>query len=359
MTTLRFECRHRFASGFSLDVAFQTDRLVTSLFGPSGCGKTSTLSVLSGLLQPREACIHLGEECLADTSRGVWLPPERRHVGCVFQDHLLFPHLNVEGNLSFGQKHSSSRQARVERGRVAEVLELTSLLSRKPSELSGGQRQRVALGRALLSQPKFLLMDEPLAALDETIKTRILNYLERIVHEFQIPTLFVSHSQSEVRRFSQWVVVVEAGSVVAQGEPGATLDQPKTLGWKRAEGPINLLRVECYRASDGQLYGRLGAQALKLPTTDGLETSDGDSLYVQFSPDQVMIARGDITGLSTRNHLHGVVRQLVAVIDGVYVAIDVGQVLWAHLTNEAIRDLQLASGDEVVALVKTHALEIV
>lgn len=356
---LRFQCQHQFASQFTLDIAFETDCLVTSLFGPSGGGKTSTLSILAGLLQPNQATIQLGDDYLADTRRGHWLPPERRHVGCVFQDHLLFPHLSVENNLSFGQRKPRAQGSRTERQRVADVLELAPLMARWPHELSGGQRQRVALGRALLSQPRFLLMDEPLAALDESIKTRILNYLERVVHEFQIPTLFVSHSQSEVRRFSQNVVVVEAGRVVAQGEPSTTLDQPKTLAWKRAEGPVNLLRVDCVRAADGQVYGHLGSQTLKLPDSSDASSLAGMSAYVQFSPDQVMIARGDLAGLSTRNHLHGVVRKLVPVVDGVYVAIDVGQVLWAHLTKEATGDLHLIVGDEVVALVKTHALELI
>jgi molybdate transport system ATP-binding protein len=227
---LRFQCRHRFAGGFELDLAFETAHLVTSLFGPSGSGKTSVLEVIAGVLRPKQAVIELDEHTLVDTKRGIELAPERRGVGIIFQDQLLFPHLSVEDNLRYGAGRPTANGRAIEFDRVVEVLELKELLGRPPRTLSGGERQRVALGRALLSKPDWLLMDEPLVGLDEALKLRILTYVERIVDQWQIPTLLVSHNQAEVRRLSQWVIVVEQGKLVTAGQPDEALEARPLAG---------------------------------------------------------------------------------------------------------------------------------
>lgn len=224
MSWLDFRCRYRFASGFQLDVAFETDGRVTSLFGPSGSGKTSVLSLVAGLQRPDQGRIALGERTLVDTERGVFVPVERRNVGLVFQDHQLFPHLTVAGNLRYGERRRRRRGGRqIEFDRVVEVLELGDLLSRSPRTLSGGERQRVALGRSLLAGPELLLLDEPLASLDQALKDRVLTYLERVVAQWQIPAIYVSHAEAEVRRLADWVVVLEQGRVVRCGPPDETL----------------------------------------------------------------------------------------------------------------------------------------
>jgi molybdate transport system ATP-binding protein len=221
MAELHFDCRFRHASGFELALRFQTGEGVTALFGPSGSGKTTTLDLIAGLLRPEAGGISLGDRVLVDRGAGVFLPPDQRGIGYVFQDHLLFPHLSVRANLLFGHGRRSSRPMKLER--VVEVLEIGDLLSRRPMTLSGGQRQRVALGRALLRGPELLLMDEPLASLDEGLKGRILTYLARAVAEWRIPVLFVSHDQAHVRQVADRVVVIEAGKVIAEGPPAEAL----------------------------------------------------------------------------------------------------------------------------------------
>lgn len=222
MTLLSFACQHRYPSGFQLDVAFQVDCRFTALFGPSGSGKSSILAMIAGFVRPQRGRIVLGDELLLDTERGICVPAERRHVGVVYQDSLLFPHLRVEQNLRYGAKHRRRRR-QVDFARVVEVLEIGSLLRRFPRNLSGGERQRVALGRALLSGPEILLMDEPLASLDAPLKLKILLYLERAIAEWDVPTLYVTHAQAEVRRAAQCVVVIERGSLVTSGPPGEAL----------------------------------------------------------------------------------------------------------------------------------------
>jgi molybdate transport system ATP-binding protein len=219
---LHFDCRLRYASGFLLEARFEAGDGVTALFGPSGSGKTSVLNLIAGVARPDSGVIRLDGRTLVDSTARVFLPPERRCIGVVFQDQLLFPHLSVRQNLRFGQGRRGARA--MDPDRVAEVLEIGDLLDRRPKTLSGGQRQRVALGRALLRGPDLLLMDEPLAALDAELKNRVLVYLERALAEWRIPTVFVSHDEADVRRLADAVVVLAAGRVVAAGPTAATLD---------------------------------------------------------------------------------------------------------------------------------------
>jgi molybdate transport system ATP-binding protein len=217
VSRLNFHGAHRFPGGFSLDVAFDTSAQVTGLIGPSGAGKTSVLYMIAGLLRPRSGWIEWGGQTWLDTRRGIHLPPERRHVGFVFQDHLLFPHLSVQRNLMYGRRRRRGRSSAIEDARVIEVLELGDLLVRYPRNLSGGEKQRVALGRSLLSAPQLLLMDEPLAALDEALKDRVLTYFQRVADQWHIPTIYVSHNPGELRRLADRVIVLEQGRVTQCG----------------------------------------------------------------------------------------------------------------------------------------------
>lgn len=223
MSLLEFDARLRYPAGFELDVSFQSDAAVTALFGPSGSGKTSVLSLVAGLRKPDQGRIAVAGHVLFASNERVNLPPEARRIGYVFQDHLLFPHLNVRDNLLYGARRRRAGAREVDYGQVLEVLELGSLVDRAPHTLSGGQRQRVALGRAILAGPELLLMDEPLASLDQSLKDRILLYLERAQVQWKIPTLYVTHERAELARLAQWVVVLDHGRVVRAGSPAEVL----------------------------------------------------------------------------------------------------------------------------------------
>ena len=189
------------------------DQPVTAICGPSGSGKTSILSIIAGLRRPDQGTIRLGKRLLEDRSAGIHLAPEKRRMGYVFQDQLLFPHLSVRRNLLFGWKRRPGGMESVDYRRVCEVLELTDLADRYPHTLSGGQRQRVALGRALLSAPELLLLDEPLVSLDAPLKDRVLDYVEQVLKEWNIPTLYVTHDMRDVKRLAQQVILLEQGQV--------------------------------------------------------------------------------------------------------------------------------------------------
>lgn len=205
MSTLHFDCRFRYPSGFHLDLSFTTTESVTALLGPSGAGKSTTLHLIAGLLCPAEGRITMGDRALFDSRAGVNLSPDKRHIGLVFQDYQLFPHLSVEANLRYGlQRYSPSDGTMRYRNHreqtvafdlmhLIDVLELRPLLNRYPHSLSGGQRQRVAFGRAIASSPAILLLDEPVSALDADLKSSVLDYLARLLAEYSIPTLLVTH----------------------------------------------------------------------------------------------------------------------------------------------------------------------
>jgi len=353
MPLLSFRCEHRFPGGFQLAASFDVDHRFTALFGPSGSGKTSVLNMIAGFLRPQTGTIRLAGRTLLDTAQGRSLPSEKRHVGMVFQDSVLFPHLTVEGNLRYGERRRPRETRRLEFTRVADVLGIGRLLKRFPRSLSGGERQRVALGRALLSGAEMLLMDEPLASLDTTLKDRVLAYLERVVAEWDIPAIFVTHAQAEVRRAAGWVVLLENGRVIGSGGPEEALSRPEPLGWRNAAGPVNLLRLEDVASGDGGLTARIGDQLLTLPPWEG--TGHLPS-FVEFSPTDVVLSRQDVSGLSARNHLHGCVRKLILLRHAVFAAIDIGQILWAEVTPQAAAELGLQPGVNVTCFLKAHSL---
>jgi len=202
---------------FSLQATFASEGRVTGLFGASGAGKTSLINMIAGLLRPDRGTIAIDTETLDDTAARVHVPPHRRRIGYVFQDARLFPHLDVRANLDYGRRMNRCADDAAARARVTELLDIGGLLSRRPGQLSGGERQRVALGRALLSRPRLLLLDEPLGSLDEERKVEILPYLVRLRDEAGIPMVYVSHDAGEMRQLATQIVMLRRGRVIAFG----------------------------------------------------------------------------------------------------------------------------------------------
>jgi molybdate transport system ATP-binding protein len=202
---------------FAIEASFASEGSVTGLFGASGSGKTSLISMIAGLLRPDCGTIAIDGETLDDTAAGVHVPASRRRIGYVFQDARLFPHLDVRQNLDYGRRMNRLAQDPAQHTRVTDLLDIGRLLDRRPGQLSGGERQRVALGRALLSQPRLLLLDEPLGSLDEERKAEILPYLVRLRDEASVPMVYVSHDPGELRQLATQIVMLRRGRVTAFG----------------------------------------------------------------------------------------------------------------------------------------------
>lgn len=206
MATLEFACRFAYPTGFSLDFSFAAHAGVTALVGPSGSGKTTILNLVAGLLTPSSGHVRLGSKTLVDTAGQVNLPPEERGVGYVFQDYQLFPHLSVRENLRYGRRRTGDNVIPLDE--VVNILRLRDLLKRYPVTLSGGQKQRVALGRALLSSPRLLLLDEPFSAVDEQLRAEVARYVAETVARFDLPTLVVSHDSASVASLASTIVAL-------------------------------------------------------------------------------------------------------------------------------------------------------
>jgi len=250
-------------AGFNLDVDLNLPgRGVTALYGHSGSGKTTCLRCIAGLERAEQGFIRINDEIWQDSANGIFVPPHKRALGYVFQEASLFPHLSVLANLQFGLKRIAKSQRRVDMAQATELLGIGHLLERHPQHLSGGERQRVGIARALLTSPKLLLMDEPLAALDSQRKSEILPYLQRLHDELDIPLLYVSHAQDEVARLADHLVLLSEGKALASGPIGETLarlDLPMAMG--DDAGVIIEGQVSAYDAE----YQLL---SLQLPATD-------------------------------------------------------------------------------------------
>jgi molybdate transport system ATP-binding protein len=202
---------------FSIEASFTSEGRVTGLFGASGAGKTSLINMIAGLLKPDRGFIAIDNETLDDTAARVHVPPYRRRIGYVFQDARLFPHLDVSENLDYGRRMNGLPRDPLSEARITDLLDIGGLKDRRPGQLSGGERQRIALGRALLSKPRLLLLDEPLGSLDEGRKVEILPYLVRLRDEAGIPMVYVSHDAAELRQLATQIVMLRHGRVTALG----------------------------------------------------------------------------------------------------------------------------------------------
>lgn len=345
---------------FRLDVNFsaQTPGIV-ALFGRSGSGKTTLAHILAGLLSADSGSIQLDGQWLYDSDRGLSVPPESRRIGYVFQDGRLFPHYTVHGNLLYGWKRRPP-DAPADAGlpaRLILLLGLEKLLERRPWQLSGGERQRVALGRALLAHPRLLLLDEPLAALDQRRREEVLPYLERVRDELRVPMIYVSHQFDEVLRLATHVVLMDQGCSVASGDLAAVSLHPQLRDIVGGDALGAVVEATVAQAADETGLGQLtvGRGRLQLPT-EGLHP--GQPVRLQLLARDLILALGTPRGLSVRNRLAGII---VDIRDddahSVLVSVDVGgPILLARVTALSAAEMELRVGLPLWVLVKSVTL---
>jgi molybdate transport system ATP-binding protein len=356
---LELALRHRFPgpAGFALDAAFTAPTPgVTAIFGPSGCGKSTLLAAVAGLLHPQHGRVVLDGVPLLDTDAGHVLPPERRRCGVVFQDARLFPHLSVESNLRYGLRRAPRGAAGPGLEEVVALLGIGHLLRRRPAALSGGEKQRVALGRALLSRPALLLMDEPLAALDAARKAEVLPFLARVRHRLSIPLLYVTHAMEEVDRLADTLVLMDGGRVLASGGVEALsgrTDLPLLFG-RRDAGVLLSCTVLAQEPERGLTHLGFPGGALVVPLEAAAE---GTVMRLRVRARDVSVATSEPRGLSVQN-------VLPATLEGIesgqpqeaVLRLRIGpSLLLSRVTRDTVSRLRLVPGMTLWALVKSVA----
>lgn len=347
---LEVQLSHSF-SAFTLDVQFSVPSGISVLFGRSGSGKSTVLKAVGGVLRPRAGHISLNERLLLDTDHKLFVPPHRRNIATIFQEGRLFPHMSVRQNLMYGRWVKGHPRDMREEKRIIELLGLGPYLKRRPGGLSGGEKQRVAIGRALLAQPKLILADEPLAALDEPRKAEILPYFERLRDEVQIPILYVTHAPAEVARLANHVVALDEGRVVGVGATQDILGDPHLMpAGVRAAGAVLEARVIAHH-DDGLSELEAGGEVLFVP---GVPYAADSLLRVRVAASDVILATEPPKALSALNVMRGQVRSVRSGTGpGAMIQIDTSAgLLLARITRRSAMALALSPGAPCYAILK-------
>lgn len=343
---------------FSLEARFTSTGRLTAFFGQSGSGKTTLVNIISGLIRPDHGRITIDDTVLVDTASGTFMPAWRRRVGYVFQEGRLFPHLTVKQNLLFGRWFRPVTERKIDLGTVVELLGINHLLTRRPGALSGGEKQRVAIGRALLSSPRLLLMDEPLAALDEERKHEVMPYIERLRDEYRIPIVYVSHSLAEVTRLANTVVVMRDGGVAGMGDPATVLSHADLVPHEALEEAGSLIEARI-AAHDVAFALSMLESRIGLIRVPALDLPVGTMVRLRLRARDVMVATVAPVGMSTLNVFPGKVVELGnRSASDIEVNIDCNGVpVTARLTRKSVDTLGLTAGLPVYAILKAVAMD--
>ena len=321
---------------------------VTALFGLSGSGKSSLINLVSGLINPDEGVIALNDRELFNSAENVCVPINQRNIGYVFQDARLFPHYTVNGNLRYGMKNTSKDEFNY----IVELLGIGHLLKRYPITLSGGEKQRVAIGRALLTDPEILLMDEPLSALDLPRKRELMNYLERLSKEINIPILYVTHSLDELLRLAERVVLLTNGKVEAYDVLESIWESPLFLPWKHEneQSAVLSLPVFMHNPSYKMTALSIGDQNIWI---NQVEAQINEKVRICIHSSDVSISLNKVEQSSIRNTLYGRIVKILALENRVDLKMDIGgKQLWASISKWSFHDLALQLGQLVYAQIK-------
>jgi molybdate transport system ATP-binding protein len=347
---------------FSLDARFSIQKGITMLFGASGSGKTTLLDCIAGVLSPDSGRIELGGEILFDSSARTDLSPAERGVGYVFQNLALFPHLSVAGNVEYGLFRLSGDERKTRVDTILESFRIAHLRNRRPSEVSGGERQRVALARALVTNPRALLLDEPLSALDPATKAGIIEDLGMWNAQHRIPILYVTHGREEVFALGERVIALEQGRVVAEGSPLDVLSAPRTEAIARWMGLENIFdaKVIALHERQGTMLCRVGeaekaGPELEVPLGRSLV---GDMVRIGIGAGEILVANKVPDGLSARNVLKGELKSLKRRDVMLVAEIDCGMPFEVHLTPGAQESLNLEPGNAVWLIIKTYSCHL-
>jgi len=344
---------------FKLDVTATTAAPITGIFGPSGCGKSSLLHLIAGLRRADSGFLEVDGETLYNSQQRIMVPPHRRRVAVVFQESRLFPHMSVAENLRYGLKGLRPAQQRFSYDEIVRWLDLGELLKKSTPQLSGGESQRIALARALLSSPRILLLDEPMASLDRGHTRRILPLLRQIQEQTSIPMLHVSHDLGELLQLTEHLLVLRQGQVVGHDSFLELLIRPDVLNLIHDLGLLNVIKMEVI-ATDGSM-GITRLRPLDDPTSQQLWSGPpADSreirLFAGIRPEDIALVRHPVEGSSIQNQIWGKVSKVITAGHRVLVVVETSVRLLAEITPQAALNMNLQPGQDIYCLFKAHAL---
>jgi molybdate transport system ATP-binding protein len=343
---------------FELNVDCAIDAPLTGLFGPSGAGKSTLLSMIAGLTQPTDGRLTLDGEILFDRKRGIHVPLHRRRIGMVFQESRLFPHLHVMDNLRYGYRLLKPAERRIGFDQIVALLELRPLLTQKPHQLSGGEKQRIALGRALLTSPRLLLMDEPLASLDTRLKQQILPFLRLVRNELNIPMIYVSHSIDEILYLTSHIAMMNHGQLLAIGPFSEVIHQTPVLSFAQSLGLENVLHgpIQAHLPDEGYTVITLNGQLMHIPL---IKAEIGAVASVSIPASNVALSTQRLQGITIQNQLAGLVQKIQSFSHKTLITIQLNNttvLITAEVTAKSVQDLRLSPGSQVYCLIKTQSI---
>ena len=349
----------RIHAGLTVDVTLRLGTEIGVLFGPSGSGKTSILRLITGLSRPDQGYVRLGETMLFDATRGIDEPLRLRRIGMIFQDDLLFPHLNVADNIRFGLRGKSRAQRQSRLAEIALLCGVEHLLDRRPSTLSGGERQRVGLARTLAPRPRILLCDEPVSALDLPNRQTLIERLRAVQHSEGIPVLYVTHSPAEAVTVGTRLFLLERGRVLAEGPPLDVLASIRGPSFNHLEDLRNTLPAHVESQLPGQTATLLRLENGPSLIVPYLEAEPGTPVVVQVRAEDILLARGPISGLSAQNLIPGKVERVITHGPEAEALIRTGGVTWiVSLVAPAVEQLALSPWLDIHMIIKARSCHV-
>jgi molybdate transport system ATP-binding protein len=357
---IRKEQRGARTPSFVLDVSIEVPRGITILFGPSGAGKSTILDCIAGLSRPDEGRITAGDDLLFDSSSAINLPPQKRRIAYVFQTLALFPHLTAAENVAYGLEDLNEEERRSRVQDILKMFRVEKLSKQKPGEISGGERQRIALARSLVTDPRVLLLDEPLTGLDAELKAAIVDDLRAWNATKAIPILYVTHSREEVDALGERVIALDNGQVVTAGAPMDVLNAPRRKRLAQAAGFENLLSATVLdlREADGVMRVRLGDSPCDIEVPLGYAAA-GSRVQIAVRAGDILLATERPHGLSARNVIEGQIVSLEQRGTLAIARVDCGVTFVVHVTPSAVRALELTPKQRVWLVLKTHSCHLV
>jgi len=344
---------------FELDIDVSFDARLASIFGPSGSGKTTILDAIAGLRNIKTGEIEINGRTLFSSAQGINRPPQERGVGYVPQEGALFPHLSVRNNILFGATRDTFGKSKdISLNHVLDVLEIGNLLDRPVTKLSGGEAQRVALARAILSQPQLLLMDEPLASLDITLKEKILPYLARVRDEFEIPMIYVTHSLAEVLTLADWVLMIKQGQLVTQGVPKEALRSSHAILEIPEEQFENVFTVSLVDSDVDAGRTKVRMQTGEELFIPYVAQPPGPVFQIRISADDIIVATQNPEGTSAGNVLPGIIRRIDIREGQAMLMVLAGEEFYVKVTAGAVKKLSLVVDCPVFLIMKARSFRL-